>query len=120
MSWVLGSPLSIMLIERVVNESEVRNPDCARGDRRTQRAPNVPPSRRVAAAIDRDLTYEPMTVARNRKPLPGLSPSFAHVPPVWELRVGDYRVFYDIEHEDWAVFVRAVRFKGQSATEEIT
>ena len=76
--------------------------------------------RRVAAAIDRDLTYEPMTVARNRKPLPGLSPSFAHVRPVWELRVGDYRVFYDIEHEDWAVFVRAVRFKGQSATEEIT
>lgn len=76
--------------------------------------------RRIATAIERDLTHEPATVTRNRKPLPGLSPSFAHVPPVWELRIGDYRVFYDIEHEDSAVSVRAVRFKGQSTTGEIT
>ena len=76
--------------------------------------------RRIATAIDRDLAHEPTTLSRNRKPLPGLSPSFAHVPPVWELRVGDYRVFYDIEAEERAVFVRAVRFKGQSTTEEIT
>jgi mRNA-degrading endonuclease RelE of RelBE toxin-antitoxin system len=59
-------------------------------------------------------------VSRNRKPLPGLSPSFARVAPVWELRVGDYRVFYDIEQEERAVCVRAVRFKGQSTTEETT
>ena len=39
---------------------------------------------------------------------------------MWELRVGDYRVFYDVSQEDETVYVRAVRKKplGKS-TEEV-
>jgi mRNA-degrading endonuclease RelE of RelBE toxin-antitoxin system len=46
---------------------------------------------------------------------------FDHVSPVWELRVGDYRVFYDINEAIMRVFIRAVRFKGpEQTTAEIT
>ncbi len=42
------------------------------------------------------------------------------VPPIWELRVGDWRVFYDVEEKAGKVFVRAVRHKPpHKTTEEI-
>ena len=31
--------------------------------------------------------------------------------PVWELRVGDHRVFYDVDAEILVVIVRAIRRK---------
>jgi mRNA-degrading endonuclease RelE of RelBE toxin-antitoxin system len=37
----------------------------------------------------------------------------------WQLRVGDFRVFYDVDVEQKAVIVRAVRRKGTRTTEEI-
>jgi len=41
-------------------------------------------------------------------------------PPVWQLRVGEYRVFYDVDREEMAVYVRAVRLKPpHKTTEEI-
>jgi mRNA-degrading endonuclease RelE of RelBE toxin-antitoxin system len=45
----------------------------------------------IVTAIDQQLSYEPLTETRNRKPLrtPTLS--------AWELRVGAYRIFYDVE-----------------------
>jgi mRNA-degrading endonuclease RelE of RelBE toxin-antitoxin system len=44
-----------------------------------------------------------------------------HRPLVWELRVGDVRVFYDVDAEAQEVNVRAVRRKGQGqTTEDIT
>ena len=40
--------------------------------------------------------------------------------PVWELRVGEYRVFYDVNEQEARVIVRAVRRKRPyQATEEI-
>lgn len=42
------------------------------------------------------------------------------VPPIWELRVGEFRVFYDVDEPSNMVYVRAVKRKlaGQR-TEEI-
>lgn len=57
-------------------------------------------------------------VTKNRKILVSLIPPFEVVPPVWELRVGDHRVFYDVAEEEEAVYVRAVRHKPPHRTTE--
>lgn len=77
--------------------------------------------RKIVAEIDQQLPHQPAVETRNRKKLDSLVPDFEHRPPVWELRVGDYRVFYDIDDESETVTVRTVRRKehGQT-TEEIT
>ena len=42
------------------------------------------------------------------------------MPPVWELRIGEYRVFYDIDEAARLVSVLAVREKPPHApTEEV-
>jgi mRNA-degrading endonuclease RelE of RelBE toxin-antitoxin system len=48
--------------------------------------------RTILDAIDKFLTHEPLAETRRRKPLWGLVPPWDHVPPVWQLRVGEYRV----------------------------
>ena len=52
--------------------------------------------------------------------LVGLVPPWQHEPPVWELRVDEYRVFYDVDQEGSRVTVRAIRHKPpHTTTEEI-
>jgi mRNA-degrading endonuclease RelE of RelBE toxin-antitoxin system len=48
----------------------------------------------ILDAIDEQLTHEPMSETRNRKPLSESELSD------WELRVQDFRVFYDVVVED--------------------
>jgi mRNA-degrading endonuclease RelE of RelBE toxin-antitoxin system len=67
--------------------------------------------KRIVSEIDTQLRHEPTTATKNRKCLEALSPTFEHVPPVWELRVGEYRVFYDVDSDGEKVFIRAVRRK---------
>jgi mRNA-degrading endonuclease RelE of RelBE toxin-antitoxin system len=74
---------------------------------------------RILDEIERRLVERPQAVSRNRKELTALVPPWEHVPPVWELRVDEYRVFYDVDAEARLVVVRAVRRKGRSTTEEI-
>ena len=51
---------------------------------------------------------------------PKLVPPFEHVPPIWQLRIGDHRAFYDVDDAKRVVLVRAVRRKPpQATTEEI-
>jgi hypothetical protein len=70
--------------------------------------------------IEEHLSREPTTKTRNRKPLLGLIPPFDAARPIWELRVGDYRVFYGVSEEDRKVFVQAIRRKTlHRATEDI-
>lgn len=70
--------------------------------------------------IETQLAAEPTTPARNRKLLVNLIPPWTAELPVWELRVGDYRVFYDVSEEESTVYVRAVRKKPpERTTEEI-
>ncbi len=76
--------------------------------------------RRILAAIETQLGDVPIRESRNRKQLRGLVPPFEAVPPIWELRVGDYRVFYDVDEEEHRVYVRAIRRKlPHRRTEEI-
>lgn len=60
----------------------------------------------VLDAVDQQLIHEPTVETRSRKPM---RPN--PVAP-WELRLGDLRVYYDVqETPETVVFVRAVGFK---------
>jgi mRNA-degrading endonuclease RelE of RelBE toxin-antitoxin system len=67
--------------------------------------------RRLLDTIQEQLTWQPLGRSRNRKPLIGLIPPWEHREPVWELRVGEHRVFYDVDESERRVMVRAVRRK---------
>ena len=68
--------------------------------------------------IEQQLSHEPNRATKNRKILSGLTPPWEHIPPVWELRVNQYRVFYDVDESAGQVFVRAVRYKPPHKTTE--
>jgi hypothetical protein len=52
--------------------------------------------------------------------LAGLIPPFEAVAPVWQLSVGEHRIFYDVSADAEKVHVRAVRRKpAHRTTEEI-
>ena len=80
-------------------------------------------ARERAAILDKiesHVKHQPTRASRNRKILRGLVPPWDHVDPVWELRVGQYRVFYDVDESRQVVVVRAVRRKpAHHTTEEI-
>jgi len=67
--------------------------------------------RPILEAIEKHLLHRPATPNRRRKRLPGVVPPFETDPPIWELRVGEYRVFYDVNEETKVVSVRAIRRK---------
>jgi mRNA-degrading endonuclease RelE of RelBE toxin-antitoxin system len=70
--------------------------------------------------IEEQLTHQPVQETRNKKLLVGLIPPWDHVPPIWEQRIGEHRVFYDVDQEASCVFVRAIRHKPpHKTTEEI-
>ena len=74
----------------------------------------------VLDQLEKQLKYEPIKKTKNRKPLPGLVPPWEHVEPVWELRVGAYRIFYDVDEGVSLVMIRAIRYKpSHKTTEEI-
>jgi mRNA-degrading endonuclease RelE of RelBE toxin-antitoxin system len=74
----------------------------------------------ILAAIEEQLSHEPLLESRNRKKLTAVVPRFQAVLPVWELRVGEHRIFYDVNEDEMKVYVRAVRHKPpHKTTEEI-
>jgi mRNA-degrading endonuclease RelE of RelBE toxin-antitoxin system len=73
---------------------------------------------RILDRIHTQLKFEPTTATRNRKILPGLVPPWEHKVPTWELRVGAYRVFYDVDEEAKVVTVQAIRHKPPHKTLE--
>jgi mRNA-degrading endonuclease RelE of RelBE toxin-antitoxin system len=76
---------------------------------------------RIVDSIDEQLVHQPTVETKNRKLLTGLQTDFEHDEPIWELRVGQYRVYYDVNEESKTVVVRAVREKPRHvATEQIT
>lgn len=74
---------------------------------------------RVLEEIAVQLTHEPTVTTARRKPLASIVPSFEHVQPVWQLRIEDFRVFYDVNEQGATVVVRAVLRKGRRTTGEI-
>lgn len=61
--------------------------------------------RRILDAIDHQLSHEPLTLTGQRKYLRPNDLSR------WALRVGKYRVFYDVEEEQALVRIKAVGWK---------
>ena len=74
--------------------------------------------RRIVGEIKTQLPHEPTVETRHRKSLGSATPGFEHVAPVWEFRVGDFRVFYDVNEPERRVYVRAVRHKAPNQTTE--
>jgi mRNA-degrading endonuclease RelE of RelBE toxin-antitoxin system len=73
----------------------------------------------IVDAIEDSLQAQPLTPTRNRKELISLVPPWDQARPVWELRLNEYRVFYDVDTEARTVLIRAIRHKGRKTTEEI-
>lgn len=74
----------------------------------------------VLDRIEEQLSHEPATETRNKTIVVGLEPPWEHVAPVWQLRVGEFRVFYDVDESANRVVVRAIRHKPpHKTTEEI-
>jgi mRNA-degrading endonuclease RelE of RelBE toxin-antitoxin system len=72
----------------------------------------------IIDAIESQLSHSPMAASRKKKILVSLTPPWYAEPPIWELRVGNYRVFYDVEQDSKTVFIRAVRLKPHGMTTE--
>lgn len=76
--------------------------------------------KRILDSIDKQLIHEPTVKTKHRKPIIGLIPTWEHVEPIWELIIGEYRVFYDVEEAALVVNIRAIRHKPpHKTTEEI-
>ncbi len=66
----------------------------------TKREQNI-----IKDAMIEQLTFEPNLPTRNRKEMrPNLL-------AVWELRIGNFRVYYDIDEEESIVDIRAIGIK---------
>lgn len=74
--------------------------------------------RRIMEGIQRKLPHEPTRQTKHVKRLEKLLPPFEHVPPIWQLRIGDFRVFCDVNDAEGMVLVRAIRRKPAHMTTE--
>src|SRR4051794_2668438 len=70
----------------------------------------------VLDRIDEQLIHHPNQQTRNKKILVGLVPPWGSVEPVWELRIGELRAFYDVDEGASRVTIRAVRRKPPHLT----
>ena len=74
----------------------------------------------ILEAMGTQLMYAPNVATNNRKLLRNLTPPFEAIPPIWQLRVGGLRVFYDVQEAERRVTIRAIRRKpAHRTTEEI-
>jgi mRNA-degrading endonuclease RelE of RelBE toxin-antitoxin system len=74
--------------------------------------------RMVLAAIEVQLSAQPTVPTRNRKLLVNMLPRWGPDSRIWELRVGEYRIFYDVEEDERTLYVRAIRRKPPGKTTE--
>ena len=76
--------------------------------------------RKIFEEMEVQLKNDPLETTKNKKILENLIPPFEAAPPIRELRVGEYRVFFDVDEQEKVVYVRAVRRKPpHKTTEEI-
>ncbi len=72
--------------------------------------------KRILDRIEEELTHQPLQETRNKEIIVGLVPPWEHEVPVRELRVGEYRVYYDVKEKSTEVMVRAIRRKPPHKT----
>jgi mRNA-degrading endonuclease RelE of RelBE toxin-antitoxin system len=75
--------------------------------------------RQILGAIRNELVSAPTRRSRRKKILEGVIPPWDQAGPVWQLRIGSFRVFYDVFDDEKLVVVRAIRRKETETTEEI-
>lgn len=75
--------------------------------------------RRIVDEIEAQLADAPGAESKRKKVLKGVSAAaFEFDPPLWELRVGEFRVFYDVDDGAKRVIIRSVRRKRPDQTTE--
>jgi mRNA-degrading endonuclease RelE of RelBE toxin-antitoxin system len=67
--------------------------------------------KQILEAIETQLLHEPLSLTRNRKKLRPNELS------EWELRVGNFRVFYDVDKEEQVISIRVL---GQKTGSRLT
>lgn len=74
----------------------------------------------IREKIQEQLSHQPDTKTKNKKPIIGEDFPWEPSGVVWELRVGEFRVFYEVEVEEQMVLIGAIRHKlPHKTTEEI-
>ena len=71
---------------------------------------------RIRDAIVKQLTTAPATMTKHKKQIIDLTAPFEAEPPIWQLSVGEWRIFYDVDGTTNQVFVRALRQKPPHLT----
>jgi len=70
--------------------------------------------------MKRELTHHPTLDAKPRKRLePDPEAGIESKAPVWQLRVGDHRIFYDVDEDAGIVIVQRILRKGRRATKDV-
>jgi len=77
--------------------------------------------RRITVGIRDQLLAEPDVGTKNRKCLGyNVTTAFEFIPPLWELRIGSCRVFYEVDVSAQLVTIHSVLLKsGNLTTQEI-
>ncbi len=72
----------------------------------------------ILDVIEQQLSHRPDVPTRRKKMLEDFSApaEWAAAPPIWQLHVGDFRVFYDVDREGRVVWIRAIRRKPAHRT----
>ena len=73
---------------------------------------------RVVDAIDGNLVFDALVASRARKMLGEPKASFEYEPPLWELKVGELRVFYTVNEQTRTICICSVRAKPSGSTTE--
>lgn len=73
---------------------------------------------KILDEIKKQLTQNPTSLTKNKKVLVNLIPPWEADSMVWEMRIGEYRVFYDVDESTQTVFIRAIRKKPPGITTE--
>jgi mRNA-degrading endonuclease RelE of RelBE toxin-antitoxin system len=68
--------------------------------------------------IEEQLAHEPDHATRNKKFIKGIKPPWTEKKGFWELRIGEYRAFYDVDSNNMQVIVQAIRRKPPHKTTE--
>ena len=66
--------------------------------------------------IQQKLSHEPTVPRKNKTLLINLAPPWKAASAIWEIRVGNYRIFYDVDEVQEVVYIRAVREKPRGKT----
>ena len=72
--------------------------------------------RRILGSIETKLSIDPNVETKDKKRLGQEKADFTYLPPLWELKAGQWRVFYEVSVEDERVFIHAIREKPAHMT----